>query len=67
MIILTKLWGIVLTGAGAYCTYEMVNTLFLKGKISEFPLFLIVIFLVGLLLGITCIFLGIRMIKMKGR
>ena len=65
MLILLKLWGIAMVGIGGYCAYALVDILFIKGKISVFSAFFVVICLIGILVGITLIYGGISLLKLK--
>ena len=58
------LFGIAMLGIGGYCTYTLVNVLFVKGLISNSPTFFIILCLMGLLIGIILLYYGFKLLKM---
>ena len=65
MFLLLKLWGIAMLGIGAYCVYTLGNILFIKGMISSFSTFFIILSLLGILVGITLIWAGYRLLVLR--
>ena len=65
MRILIKLWGIAFLGIGGYSTYTLVNSLFIRGGIKNIPTLMLFLSIFGLLVGITLIWLGYKLLTLK--
>lgn len=67
MRIILFLWGLACTFGGAYLGYRLVDILFFQGYIGKFSTFMVFISLLGLLICITLIYFGIKLITVKPR
>ena len=65
MFILLKLWGVAMIAMGGYCSYSLVDNAFIKGNFSNFSNFLKIFSCVGILVGITLIWGGFKLLAMK--
>ena len=61
------LWGIACTAGGAYFGYRLVNILFFQGCNSTFPTFLTILSLMGILVCITLVYVGYKLLTLKAR
>ena len=67
MKVLLKLWGIAMFGIGIYCSYTLVDILFIKGLIANSPTFFVILCLLGLLVGITLIYYGYKLLTINNK
>ncbi len=65
MIALLKLWGIAMVGIGCWCGYRLIDVLFIQGAISTFSEFMIVMCILGLLVSVTLLYFGFKLLTLK--
>ena len=65
MSILLRLWGLAIIGIGGYSLYRLIDSLFIQKGITTLSTFFIILCLLGILVSITLIWGGFKLLFHK--